>query len=521
MKMKKALERFLSLGKKDGLNAYLIITVVFSAYLFLIGCISVTPVTTSYDPAMHAEIVDPIILTQLYPMTWSPLADTGYTYPPLFHWLAFLVSRFGIEPIAAAVAIGVILYAVFPIFLYRLGSLWGRKIGLLSALSGTAISAWSAVFLAGEYPQLLAMNLSVVFLFFYMKKDYLKSGIFLGLTALSHPFVPVYLALFVFICMLIEAAKKNRASCIFSLKCLAVALIVASVWLPQYVSIVQSASTHQWRNVRWYYRPGFVDADGLNSLFLSFAPGTKINPVIFLLSLAGAGAILKESLKKGGKGNKNKISGKTHLLALFLFTLAFSIFHIPGTQYKFPDMLSVSVPVLFATGVYHILAGIKNNGYAKGLFITLVAFVLLFSVYGIGGMVSSSYSYRQKAVSTDSAREAAMWLRSYDPGYSRIVKTGDDEVWFSVLSHKYAMDPMITDLEVLTDGTNAQMRDREIIVEGVVKGGPVSGLAEKYAIKYVITEGIEPAAGEGRLIYEKGGVRIYEFPGRISKLPLH
>lgn len=512
--MKKGLryftKKFIARINRGNCNIYLIIPVVLSAFLLLFGYITTIPLTATYDPAMHSEVVDPVISTQIYPLTWSPLADTKYTYPPLFHWLAFLISRFGIEPVTAVIFLGLVLYAVFPFCLYLLGSFWSRKIGLLSAIAGAFISSWSFVFLAGEYPQLLAMDLSVVFIYYYLKRDYVKSGVFLGLTFLSHPFVPVYLTIFVLIHSFLELGRKNKDFFITSLKCLMIALVITSIWLPQYFMIIQSATTHQWRNVRWYYKPGFVGFEEVNSLFFSFTPMGRINPVIFILSLAGAGLILKKGFKNDKKGDK------TALLVLFLFMVAFSVFHIPGTQYKFPDMLSIAIPPLSALGISYSSGKLNGSKRVKNLIVVLIALVFLFSAYNVGLVNLNFYSNKQKFVSTPYAREAGLWLRNYDPEYSRIVKTGEDEVWFSVISHKYAMDPMITDLEVLTENTKAQMGDREIIIEKINQSKAISGLVEKYEIRYVITEGFEASVSDGQLIYDKDDVKIYKFSGKTS-----
>jgi hypothetical protein len=493
-------------------HAYLAVPFALSAYLVLLGYFAATPVTVSYDPAMHAEIVDPVIRSQIYPLSWSPLADTGYTYPPLFHWMAFLVSLLGIEPIVAVVFLGVILYAVFPLCLYLLGSFWSRKIGLLTAISGAVLANWSFVFLAGEYPQLLAMDLSAVFVYYYLRRDYVKSGVLLGLAFLSHPFVPVYLTLFVLLHSFAELARKDMKFFKTSLKCLAVAMVVASVWLPQYAMIVQNATTNQWRNVRWYYQPGFVGFDEVESFF---GPATlaRINTFVFLFSLAGAGVVAMGFRKRKNSGQPAP-AAMFAMFALFAFTLVFSLFHVPGTQYKFPDMLSLAVPPLFALGLFYTIGKSRGLRGARTGILIVAACLLAYLAYSNGTIDINAYMSRQSSVSTDQAREAAHWLKAFDPEYSRIMKTGDDEMWFSVLSHKYAMDPMITDLEVLTENTKSQMNDRLAIEEKIKKAEPVSQLAEKYGIRYVITEGIANNVSEGRLIYEKNGIRIFEFPGQ-------
>jgi hypothetical protein len=507
----KGFKAFIAAIENNERAVCLAIVAVFSAYILAAGYVSTLPLTATYDPAMHAEIADPVIATQIYPLSWSPLADTGYTYPPLFHWVAFFISRLGFEPFAVVVTLGLALYAAFPLCLYLLGSLWGRKTALVSAIAGASMTGWSLVFLAGEYPQLLAMDLAAVFLYFYLKKDYPKAGASLGLVALSHPFVPVYLAIFVLINLAADVARKNKAACVFSLKCLAVSMVVTSVWLPQYLEIVQNATAHRWENVKWYYRPGLIGPDEINSFFFSFSEWGRINPAVFFLSLAGAGFVIAGFTKSKRKGKGSPVfRGGERLLFLFLFTLVFSVFHIPGTQYKFPDMLSLVIPPMSAFGLMHVHGKLRKSEAARGLLAVSVAFVFLFSAFNVGLINIHFSSHKQKYVSSEAAKEAALWLRSYDPEYSRILKTGDDEVYFSVLSHKYAMDPMITALEVLTEGTKEQLREREALVESIEKGASVSDAARKYGIKYVITEGAGDIPADGRLIYDKNGVRICE-----------
>ncbi len=477
---------------------YLLLVFIISAYLAFLGYYVATPLPITYDPAMHSEIADPIIATQLYPGTWEPLADTGFSYPPLLHWTAFLISLAGIEPIVAVIFLGVLLYAIFPVLLYRVGSIWDRKIGILAALIGSLTPNWSFVFIAGEYPQLLGMDLALVFLYFYLKKEPFRAGLSLGFCALSHPFVPVYLVLFMIGHSVINLFRRDSGTLITAVRIFSIALLVASIWLPKYAAIVHNSTTHQWRNVRWYYEPGFVGFDEVNSFFGNFGAGGRFNPVVTLFAFA--------AIPLMGFRKRKEFA----LLLLFLFTLAFSLYHIPSTQYKFPDTLSLILPILSSMGIVYFVGKLNRKYLAKTV---AVFFIILFVYMGYTTAIHDmgSKGYVQKAVTTPEAYEAARWLRDYDYEYSRTIKTGEDGVWFSVSSHKYAMDPQITDLEVLTEKTLEQMGDRDKIIERIEKEEPINDLINKHEIKYVVTEDVKTIHSGGNLIYDQDNIRIYEF----------
>lgn len=462
-------------------------------YLLFIGVKASSPTSITFDPAMHALIVDPVISSQIYPLTWLPLVNTPYTYPPLFHWFCFVFTLGKIKAIEVVNFLGVFSYAIFPVLAYKLGSLWDKKVAILSALVSVGITTFSYVFAAGEYPQVLAMNLSLIFLYFFLKGDFIKAGIFLGLASLSHSFIPVYFLFSLSFYFIFDFLRtKNKKTIFNAVKLILFFILTCSIWLYQYFQIIMNAATGKWMNVRWYYKPGFKPIEEVKSYFFNFSFETRIHPTFFLLSLFGSVLMLKRK--------------EFFIPFLFFYTIFFSVYHIPGTQYKFQDMLVLPAIIPISLGLDFILSFFKKSKKIIGI-CTVLILILLNLPNPWLYVEHTKKCCTQEAVLDEKGMKVAEWLANYDYNYSRILVVKPYEVWFSVISHKYPMDVMLTDIEAYSEEAKEMVKDRNIIVQKIETKEDFSYLLKKYGIKYLVVENITLEYEE---IFNVNSLKIYK-----------
>src|SRR3989338_10710695 len=118
------------------MNTNYIIYPFIGIFLLFLAIQSQFPAAITPDAAMHAEIVE-AIGHQGFITTWEPYTSNSYTYPPLFHYIAFVLP---LEPIDAVRALGIVLWLVMPIAMYFLvatydnGNKPDKKAGLIAAL---------------------------------------------------------------------------------------------------------------------------------------------------------------------------------------------------------------------------------------------------------------------------------------------------------------------------------------------------------------------------------------------------
>jgi hypothetical protein len=460
-------------------------------YLIFSGLKAITPLPITFDSAMHALIVEPIISSQLYPLTWEPLVKTPYTYPPFFHWLCFIFTNFGIKAIQAVNFFGIFLYALFPLLVYKLGLLWNKRIAILSAFISVGITSWSYVFAVAEYPQILAMDLSILFLYFFLKKDFLKAGFFLGLATLSHAFIPVYFLFFLlFYSIFSFLREKNKRIALDTLKLFLIFLLVTSIWLYQYFTIIKNAISGEWRNIRWYYKFGFKNFEEIKNFFLNFNFETRVHPILFFLSLFGSILMIRKK--------------EFFIPFLLLYTIFFSVFHIPGTQYKFQDMLALPSPIPIAFCLDYFLSSKKLKK------VSLIATVFIIVLNLPNPWLYLEHTKKcctQAEVPDEKGVKVANWLANYDYNYSRILVAKPYEVWFSVLSHKYPMDVMLTDIEAYSKEAKEMVEDRQEIIKKIEAKEDFSSLLKKYEIKYLVVENVSLNYQE---IFSFEGLKIYK-----------
>ncbi|MGC8812445.1 MAG: hypothetical protein ACP5O8_02550 [Candidatus Aenigmatarchaeota archaeon] len=460
-------------------------------YLFLLGLNSTKPLPITFDSAMHALIVDPVISSQVYPLTWLPLVKTQYTYPPLFHWISFIFIFVGAKAIQSVNFLGIFFYAIFPILAYKLGSIWGKRIAFFSALVSVGVTSLSYVFAVGEYPQLLAMDLSIIFLYFLLKKDFVKAGLFLGLASLSHAFIPVYFLPFLLFYSIFSFLKTKNKKAIFGmLKLFLISLIVCSIWLYQYFSIVINATTGKWMNVRWYPKSIIRTFNEIKTFFLNFNFETRLHPTLFFLSMLGSVLMIRKK--------------EFFIPFLLFYTILFCILHVPGTQLKFQDMLALPVIIPISFGLDFILSFLKK----KSLGIATVLFLIALNLPNPWLYLEHTKKCcTQAEVPDERGMKSAEWLASYDYNYSRILVAKPYEVWFSVISHKYPMDVMLTDIEAYSEEAKEMVNDRKIIIQKIEGGEDFSYLLKKHEIKYLVVENVSLNYEE---IFSTNGLKIYK-----------
>src|SRR3989338_7962505 len=132
-----------------------VLFIVLGVFLTVLGVYSQFPTTITPDTAMHAEIVE-AIGHQGFITTWEPYTENRYTYPPLFHYIAFLLP---LEPIDAVRALGIVLWIVLPIAMYLLLSTFDRRAAVIGAILIGLVPSFSNVFIYSEFPQLMSMVL--------------------------------------------------------------------------------------------------------------------------------------------------------------------------------------------------------------------------------------------------------------------------------------------------------------------------------------------------------------------------
>ncbi|MFH0890232.1 MAG: hypothetical protein V1836_03790 [Candidatus Aenigmatarchaeota archaeon] len=467
------------------------VPIVLFLYLLVSGFKIISPLPLTYDPALHAEIATYLIPLSLFPITWSPLADVGYTYPPLFHWAAFLFSTSGIATYKIVMLMGLLLYALFPVSFYLYGSAFGRIEAMLFSFFGAVQASLMEVFAAGEYPQLLSMNLAVIALYFLAKKDLPKAGLFAGFVVLSHSFTSIYLAVILAAYFLIsrltnEKIKSSSAAAFFL-----IFIAISSLWAPRYVQIAENAANSSWENTIWYHKAGFIGLEQVNNIFLSVMPGARMGAIFLILSLIGVFYAYKRKFY--------------FQLFVFAFTVLFTVFHIPGTQYKFSDMLAIAVPPIASFGVLYFMAKTnKTKPYAKIIIAGFFVAMLLAHPY------VNAVNMRNCCVSKDMPNsdeiKSAEWLNANDAVHSVIVMDSDAEAWFALIAGKIPLNPRVSELESFTPAYRQKIADRRTIINLFENS---TALLEKWNVDYIVTDtNINPA--NFRLFHEEGLVKLYK-----------
>lgn len=478
---------------KAGKYTYFV-PIVLSIYLLVSGYKIINPLPLTYDPMLHSEIAKYVIPANFIPKTWEPLADIAYTYPPLFHWISYMFSFSGIETYKIVVLLGLLLYAMFPVSFYFYGRAFGKKEAVIFSFFGAVQTSLTEVFAAGEYPQLLSMNLLVIVLYFLTKKNYKIAAVFSGFVVLSHTFTTLYTAVLIAVYYFLSNQKTNtriKSKDVFIF--LMIVFLVSLLWIPKYMQIADNAVNHRWENAIWYYKAGFIGLEKINGIFFSLISGARIGLIMLFLSAAGIACTYRR---------------RPYQVWIFLFTVVFTIFQIPGAQYKFPDMLAVAVPPLAAFGAIEIMKKIKNTqNAAKILLSGFLASLLIMNPY------ANAVNLRNCCVSNDIPSneqiKLAEWIKNNDSAPSVLMADGDYEAWFALIAGKYPMNPRVSELEVFTDRYREMLSDRQKLIDEIGKGNYPADLLEKWGVNYIVTRyELKPAGFQ--LLRGENGTKLYK-----------
>ncbi|VVB61383.1 Uncharacterised protein [uncultured archaeon] len=441
---------------------------------------------TVEDAAIHSEIANTLI-RESYPQTYAPVADVPITYPPLFHYIALFFTLFGLGTLDAVKLFGALCFAFFPLAMYFAGSLFGRKAGLFSALFAVLTLNIFMVLIFSEYPQILSFDLFAMFVYSYFREKYVLSGIFLGLTALAHPFTAFFAAVSAIVLFIL---KRDLSTA----KTLFIGFLISLFWLPKYVRIFSHFSGATWNNARWYSPSGFIPLESVWNMVL------RLNPFLLAFSIAGILALFRMKKENGAKGK--------FFLFLFILPAVFTIYHYSPSQYKFLDIFTIPLAVFSGIGADYILQKSKNAG--REIPVLFVIAILAVASLPFPLLAIHEYQSKYSAISPEGI-EVAKWLKEYDSNPGRILlavnsstldKAGlvfESELVFSQIANKVPLDGTISDLEAYTPEYKEQLLDREEMIKWNVS------LIRAYGVKYVIS-------GTGKCpfekIYRKGGFEI-------------
>jgi hypothetical protein len=424
--------------------------IVFASALIL----SIFTVQYSEDVCIHAMIVEQLKLSPLSPDYYQPL-DVRLTYPPLFHYLAYSLTLFHVDILTATRIAGVLALSVFSAGCYLLAEKGKKGSGIYAGIFSIASGAVWQVFLFGEFPQLLATGLLASGLAF-SKKPYL-SGLFFGLTSLSHPLIGLIGLLFAFFLAFRDRRPEILATCI----------PLFALWSGRYLLIAQNALAGSWGNSAG--ESGFLSPAILAESVLLLSPALAI--------LAAYHAY--RSLRRGVCGILNP------LLILLIATFILSVFQVAPLQRKMFDLLALPVIVL-AANHYHTL---KKHRMLISILIALFALLPLQHIY---------LHTKEPYVTPEGLVQAALFLRNYDDkGFIIVAEErrwyGKSELIASQLARKTPMDPSISMLEKPTLAYLSQLEYRTKIMEGYVPDTSV----------YVVSQYCSH-----NVIYENGQFRV-------------
>lgn len=517
---------------------------------------------TVEDSAIHAEIAN-LLKNKGYAADYLPAANIQLTYPPLFHAVSLILAGiFSSGALWGVKTAGAIAVALFPAAIYLLASAIDRKAALFSALSAAVSTNLAIIYILAEFPEILAFDFYAVFLYFYVKKRSAASGIFLGLTALTHPFMG-FLAFFSAAVICIAERSKDAA------KTLAIGAAIASVWGAQYLSIVSHILSNSWNNAMWYGNaPGFISLEGAISTIL------RLNILIAFLFAAGFAYFLYVYRKDfsipyfiGNLPQFGRPLGRPQfpsrqnrapivLIILASVTLFFVIYHYTPAQYKFLDVFTIWLALFSGIAMSKILELSQKNRHS-GRFRLFRIFKCAYVLFAALLVISAAFpilkinEYRRFSSISENFIGAAEWLKAHDPEQSRIILIENSgkrfkatmnfqsELIFSQISDKIPLDGTISDLEEYTAEYKKQLDEREMLIAALGGDSKASGIAEaqnaasdtdanaaikaansetkallqKYGVKYIIAaQGKCPLEFES--IYGKNGVEICEVTKR-------
>lgn len=455
--------------KEHSIKESIIFFLLF-AFLIILGVWSQWPTTITPDAAMHAEIVE-LIKSQGYLTTWEPYAENAYTYPPLFHYLAFLLP---LEPIDAVRGLGVILLVVLPFAMYLLVGTFNKKAAMIAAALVVMIPSFSNVFIYSEFPQLMAMLLLLFEWYLLRKEKLIWAAVMVGLIGLTHVFFVLVAALLFLAHTKVRDWSKG-----------AIAFVVMLPWLPAYTHIVMNVLSGQWENVRYNATQPVFGFWGANELYDWFVSTHGLTAVMMILAVYGF-FIAKDKVLRG----------------MFVLSVLFSVFHIPFTQLKILDLLAFPTAMLASL----TFASLPLKGYwKKSVVVVVIVFMLIVQVNHF--YVAKKWWLNPEIAPTPEFADAARWLGEYDDAFVRVY-FHQASAWGGILAHKPPLNPDITHLEAFSDAYKEQIDGQRKIKEALTANGEIdSAIVQRYNLRYfIVPVELKPSL---ELLYSNGKWGVY------------
>jgi hypothetical protein len=167
----------------------------------------------------------------------------------------------------------------------------------------------------------------------------------------------------------------------------------------------------------------------------------------------------------------------------FLACFIFSVYHIPNTQLKIFDMLTIPSAILASVGILEL------SRYArKYRMIVITIFILtMFSFQTYHFYHAKNFWFIPDVSPEPPLYMTAIWLGNYDKDPSKIY-VDSAPAWFGMLSNKIPMEPEISYLEKFSEDYLNQLELRRMIKERLESGEDIRDLANQAGLKYVITK---------------------------------
>src|SRR3989344_4834157 len=307
----------------------LLLFTVLGIFLSILGVYSQFPATITPDAAMHAEIVESIG-HQGFLTTWEPYTSNSYTYPPLFHYIAFVLP---LEPIDAVRALGIVLWLVMPIAMYFLVATYDtvqrerrKRAALVAAFLVGLVPVFSNVFIYGEFPQLMSMILILVEWYLLRREKLTAAGAMVGLIALTHVFfVLVAGALYVYYLWLHRTVKVRHV---------VMPALVALPWSWAYIQIVKSVLAGTWENTRYNATQPVFGFWQWQTIYDWLFSVHGLTAVLFGFAVYGLFALGVSDRKLRDESRTNRLRRDYSLQGMFVLCVLMTIFHVPFTQLK-------------------------------------------------------------------------------------------------------------------------------------------------------------------------------------------
>ena len=420
-------------------------------FLIVLGVWSQWPTTITPDAAMHAEIVE-LIGQQGYVTTWQPYADNAYTYPPLFHYLAFLLPLKSIDSVRA---LGIVLWLVLPLMMYLLMSTFNKKAGMIAAFLVVLVPSFSNVFIYSEFPQLMAMSLLLLEWYLLRTERVSWAACTVGVIGLTHVFFVLIAALLFLVHTKVRDWKYGLLS-----------LLVMVPWLPAYVRIVMNVLSGQWENVRYNATQPVFGFWGTQELYDWFVGVHGLTAVLVILSVYGF-FVTKDRILRG----------------IFVFSVFFTAFHVPFTQLKILDLLAFPVVILASLALVSLPL---KSYWKKSVVVIVVIFMLIVQVNHF--YVAEKWWLNPEIAPTEEFADAARWLGEYDDSFVRVY-FHQASAWGGILSHKLPLEPDITHLEAFSESYKKQIEGQREIKNSLAETKEVEGdVVRAYDIRYFVIQ---------------------------------